>query len=101
MANTLQSSSVTTKMDKKTARGITGAEIAVAYYGKMAEHSIELLDITELDSYALTARTSETGLNIVKAVNGACFVVDEVSVEMSNEDFVKGSYKVSEYFLED
>ncbi len=97
---TAQSRSVSAKMDKKTAKGTEGAEIAVAFHGYMAEHSIELLDTSAIAAYVLGAVATAPD-EFAAAIAGNVFVVDEISVEMSNEDFVKGTVKVSEYKIQD
>lgn len=87
-----------TKFDKKEAFDQNGETIGWAFYGKMAEHSIELLG-TDASTYSLGAQTSPSG--ITAAVGGSVFCVDELSINLSNDDFVKSSIKVSEYLIED
>jgi hypothetical protein len=99
---TFQSKSVSTKFDKKEAFDQNGETIGWAFYGKMAEHSIELLG-TDATTYAMGAMNGATTppTGIVKAVAGTVFVVDELTINFSNDDFAKSSIKVSEYLIED
>lgn len=94
-----QSKSISTKFDKKEGLNNQGEVIAWAFYGKMAEHSIELLG-TNAISYALGAViVAPTGIDA--AVGGTVFCVDELTVDRTNDDFAKSTIKVSEYLMED
>jgi len=97
--NTFQSKSISVKSDKKEAFDSQGETVGWASYGAMAEHSIELLG-TDATTYALGAATSSpTGIDA--AVGGSVFCVDELTVNLTNDDFAKSSIKVSEYLIED
>ena len=94
-----QSRSVATKLDKKEATDSQGEVIGWAFYGKMADHSIEILG-TDATAYALgAAATAPTG--VASAVGGTVFCVDELSIERQQDGFTASSVKVSEYFIED
>jgi hypothetical protein len=97
----VQSKSISTKIDKKDARDQDGNVIGYAYYGVMAEHSIDILGVAQADTDTVASATAPSSLGIVAAVAGGAFVIDEVTVDYSNEDFVKVSAKVSEYKIED
>lgn len=101
-SNTLvQSKTISTKIDKKDGRDQDGNVIAYAYYGKMAEHSIEILGVAEADTDTVASASAPSSLGIVAQLSGGAFVIDEVTVDYSNEDFVRVSAKVSEYVIED
>lgn len=102
-ANTLlQTKSVSTKMDKKDGRDMDGNVIAYAYYGKMAEHSLNILGIEKANQDTVASSTAPSALGVSAALGGtAAYVIDEVSVDYSNEDFTKTNIKVSEYLIED
>ena len=95
---TLQSRSVTTRMDKKTATGSDGEIIAVAFYGKIAEHKVELLNTAVITDLTCEATGTKPSI-IARGLTGttAYYIVEEITVDMSNEDFVKGSCTISEY----
>lgn len=97
----LQSKSVNMKMDKKDGRDQNGNVIAYAYYGISAEHSLEILGVGDADTDTVASGSAPTSLGITAAVGGGAFVIDEVSVDYSNEDFAKVSIKVSEFKIED
>lgn len=97
----VQSKSISTKVDKKDGRDQDGNVIAYAYYGSMAEHSIDILGVAQADVDTVASATAPAALGVVAAVGGGAFVIDEITVDYSNEDFVKVSAKVSEYKIED
>lgn len=92
-----QSKTITTKYDRKDATGASGETIAWALHGKMAEHRVEVLGTSATD-YTLGVATSVSGFTA--AVGGTVWVVDELSVDLSNSDFAKSSISVSEYEIE-
>jgi hypothetical protein len=95
-----QSLSVSTKFDKKEVMNNQGETIGWAFYGKMAEHSIELAGKIDVDTFAVGGdATAPTG--ITAAVGGTAFCIDELTISRTNDDFVKSTMKVSEYFIED
>jgi hypothetical protein len=91
---TTQSVSVTNKSDKKEARDKQGIIVAVAYYNKTSEFSIEGLGTFTGASTNIGTALSLSG-TFDKA--GTTIYLDEVSVEKSNEDFVKSSLKATSY----
>lgn len=87
---TTQSVSVTTKSDKKEARDKYGTIVAVAYYNKTSDVSIEGLGASTAQiAAALTLANTFT-------VAGTTYI-DEVTVEKANEEFVKSSIKATSY----
>ena len=99
---TIQSRSVSTKMEKKTATGSNGEIIAVAFYGAIAEHKLELLNAGALKSLALIATSTKPGIieNELTTTTRA-YIIEEVSVDLTNDDFAKGSVTISEVAIED
>ena len=97
----VQSKSVSTKIDKKDGRNQDGNVIAYAFYGKMAEHSLEILGVEKADTDTVASTAAPTTLGIVSALSGGAYVIDEITVDYSNEDFVRVQAKVSEYVIED
>ena len=97
--DTFQSRSVALNVDKKVAKGRSGETIGFAFYGKKAEHSIEALG-SGATAYALGAVAAAPAY-VVAAVAGSVFVVEDLSITRSNEDFSKSSIKVTEYYIED
>ena len=81
------------KSDKKEARNSCGNVVAVAYYNKSSEVTIEGLgtDVSVDVGDALSLANS-----FDPEIAGALFV-DEVSVDYSNEDFAKVSIKATAY----
>lgn len=101
-SNTLiNSKTVSTKMDKKDGRDMDGNVIAYAFYGKMADHSLEILGKEHADQAVAAVSTFPSTIGGSAEVSGTAFVIDEVSVDYSNDDFVKTNISVSEYFIED
>jgi hypothetical protein len=96
---TFQSKSISTKFDKKEAFDQSGETIGWAFYGKMAEHTVELLG-TDATTYAMGA-VGAAPSGFAAVVGGTVFCVDELTINMSNDDFTKSSIKVSEYLIED
>lgn len=82
-----QSVSKTSKVDKKEVRDRQGKVVAVAFYNKMDEISIE-----GVGTYGSAPGTS-LSLSGVTAV-GAVYV-EEVAEEYQNEEFVKTSIKAT------
>lgn len=89
-----QSVKINHKRDKKEARDKCGNVIAVAYYNRMAEVEIEGLGTGDLD----VGDTVSLANTVTPAVVGV-LIIDEVSVELSNEEFVKTNIKASAYEL--
>lgn len=89
-----QSASVSHKQDKKEARNGCGVVKALAFYNKTSEVSIEgfgTID-AQYDVGTLLTLAGEWGI----ALAGACYI-DEVSVEKTNEDWVKSTIKATAY----
>ncbi len=86
-----QAVSVVNKKDKKEARDKCGIVIAVAYYNHTSEISIEGLGTI---GYAPGDSLSLSGTYLTLA--GASFV-EEVSMDKTNEDFVKVKIKAMSY----
>jgi hypothetical protein len=95
---TSQTRTISTKMDRKDALNNVGDFIGIAFHGKMAEHSIELLS-DDLSAYTIGA-TATVPTGFVAAVGGTIFCVDELMVEYNHDNFARASIKVSEYFVE-
>jgi len=89
-----QSVSVTHKQDKKEARDGCGVIKALAFYNKTSEVSIDGLGTIE-DTYEVGTLLSLAGTFGIDLA-GACYI-DEVSVEKSNEDWVKSTIKATAY----
>jgi len=85
-----QSISVVNKCDKKEARDKCGIVIAVAYYNRTSEITIEGLGIPSL---AIGASLAIAG-DYEQA--GATFI-DEFTVDAANEEFVKSRIKATSY----
>lgn len=90
---TTQSVSVTNKSNKKEAKDRQGITIAVAYYDKTSDISIE-----GLGTFASPSANIGTTLTLsgTFTVAGTIYL-DEVTIEHSNEDFVKSSLKATAY----
>jgi hypothetical protein len=102
--DTLQSRSVTAKVDKKELLNKDGEVIGKSLYGKMADHTIEMANITALAAYSLGAAASaptEVSAFPFSGTPTLVYCVDEVSVDRKGEDWAKGSVKVSEFVIED
>ena len=86
-----QSVSVTKKSDKKAARDKCGTVISVAYYNKMADVTIE--------GYGTSAATIGSALTIANSINlgAGTTLVDEVTIDLANEEYVKSSIKATHY----
>lgn len=86
---------VTNKRDKKELRDNCGDVVSVAYYNKMSEIEITGVITTDFDK--------ELGdiaffLNDLKPkIASEQIVIDEISVDMSNEDFPKVTLKATAY----
>lgn len=91
---TTQSVSVTNKADKKEARDKQGYVVAVAYYNKTSEISIE-----GLGTFTGASTNIGTTLTISGTFDTASTTVylDEVTIERANEEFVKSSLKATAY----
>lgn len=87
---TTQSVSATNKSDKKEARDKYGTIVAVAYYNKTTDISIEGLGAST------AAIASALTLNNTFTEAGTTYI-DEVTVERANEEFVKSSIKATSY----
>ncbi len=78
--------------DKKEARDHCGDVVAVAYYNKRSEVTVEGMGVTALDvGAALSLSSSNLGTLV------GTLYIDEVSIEQTNEDFVKSSIKATAY----
>lgn len=85
-----QKVSVTNKSDKKEARDKQGIVIAVAYYNKTSDISIEGLGESSLEPGQSLALANDLDLA------GAAFV-DEITIDLANEEFVSSSIKATAY----
>lgn len=85
-----QKVTVTNKSDKKEARDKDGIVIAVSYYNKTSDIQIEGLGTTSLEVGASLALANDIDLA------GAAFV-DEITIDLGNEEFVKSSAKATAY----
>lgn len=86
-----QSVSVTKKSDKKEARDKCGNIISAAYYNYMADISVEGLGTSAASIGATMAVANSVSLGA-----GTTFI-DEVSIDLGNEDYVKSSIKATHY----
>lgn len=91
-----QSLKVTHKRDKKELRNSCGSVVSVAYYNRMSE--------IEIEGVLRAAFTYDVGdaFTFANSINPAVvgkIIIDEISTDMSNEDFVKTSMKCSAYEL--
>ncbi len=90
-----QSIKVTNKRDKKELRDNCGDVVSVAHYNKMSEIEVTGVITSEFDK--------EIGdivgfVNVLKPeVASEQIVIDEISVDMSNEDFPKITLKATAY----
>jgi hypothetical protein len=91
---TTQSVSVTNKADKKEARDKQGIIVAVAYYNKTTEISID-----GLGTFADSSTNIGTALTVSGTFDSAStlYYLDEVSLEQANEEFYKSSLKATAY----
>ncbi len=86
----IQSIKITKKRDKKELRNSCGKVIGVTYYNNTAE--VEMEGVTK-------NWTKQVG-DPMPLANGSVtgkLVIDEISIDMSNEDFVKTSVKGTAY----
>jgi len=90
---TTQSVSVSNKADKKEARDKQGVIVAVAYYNKTSEISIEGIGSF---SNPVTNIGTSLALSGTFDVAGSIFI-DEVSIDHSNEEFVSTSISATSY----
>jgi len=88
---TTQSVSVTRKIDKQEARDKCGIIVSVAYYNETADISVDGLGTSAAVLGAALTLTGTFGLG------SGLIYIDEVSVDKSNEDFVKSSVKATQY----
>ena len=98
--DSFQSRSIEAKMDKKIATDKNGEDCGWTYYGKMAEHTLELLSEIALASYAVGVAGSAP-VHCSAFVAGTVWCVDEVSCGRTNDNYSKGNVKISEYVIED
>lgn len=91
-----QSLKVTHKRDKKEVRDKCGNVISVAHYNRMAD--IEIQGVRKAEFSLDVGDDLELSNTINPAVVGK-MIIDEISTEMSNEDFVKTSIKATAYEL--
>jgi hypothetical protein len=88
-------------MEKKTATGSDGEIIAVAFFGKIAEHKVELLDTSVISSLVPQAQTAKPSI-VNQALGGTSYyLVEDVTIELTNDDFTKGNVTISEFQMED
>ena len=86
-----QSVSTTRKSDKKEARDSCGIVVAVAYYNNTADITIDGLGTSTETIGGAIALTGNFGLT------AGTILVDEVTVDKSNEEFVTSSIKATQY----
>ena len=87
---TTQSVSVTNRSDKKEARDKCGIVVAVAYYNNTSDVTIEGLGAS---AATVGATLSLSGTYTTAGTT----YVDEVTVDKSNEEFVKSSIRATSY----
>lgn len=88
-----QSVKITHKKDKKEARDKCGKVVAVAHYNRTSEVEIEGLGVGTLD---VGDTLSLANSSLTPAVVGT-LIIDEVSLELGNEAFVKTNIKAMAY----
>ena len=90
---TTQSVSVTNKSDKKEARDKGGSVVAIAYYNKTSDISID-----GLGTFTGASTNVGTALTLSGTFDTAgSHFVDEVTIDHANEEFVKSSIKATSY----
>lgn len=87
-----QSVSVTNRSDKKEARDKSGVVIAVSYYNETSDITIEGLG-KAVNTIGASLSLTNTGAGTLA---GDAFV-DEVTIDLANEEFVKSSIRGTAY----
>ena len=88
--------SVSSSSNKVEAKNISGGTAAVAYNGKKNEFSLEgYVTATNTITQGGTLSPASTGLTNFNSLSGA-YVVEEVTLTKSSEDFAKIKYKIIE-----
>jgi hypothetical protein len=77
------------KIDKKEARNKSGVIVAVSYYNRVDEFTIEGLGVA--------SQTLGSALTLVGVTGVGTVYVEDISVDYGNEDFVKSSVKAVAY----
>ena len=91
-----QNVSVSSSSNKVEAKNISGGTAAVAYNGKKNEFSLEgYVTATNTVTQGGTFSPGSTGLTNFNSLSGA-YVVEEVTLTKSSEDFAKIKYKIIE-----
>lgn len=93
-----QSVKVTHKRDKKEVRDKCGNVISVSYYNRMAELEIKGVTKPDFDLDIGDTVTLANVANIRPAVIGK-LLIDEISTELSNEDYIQTTVKATAYEL--
>ena len=86
-----QSLQVTNKADTKEARNHCGNVVSKAFYNKMSE-----VQFDGLGTSSLAVGSALSLANTTLTLAGALYV-DEISIDLSNEDYVKSSVKATAY----
>ena len=88
----VQSIKITSKVDKKEALGSCGEVIAVNYYNKNTEIEIQGLGKASCAIATVLTLANLADLAITPESSSA-IIVDEVSLEYANQDFIKSTIK--------
>ena len=91
-----QSLKITHKRDKKELRNSCGSVVSVAYYNRMSE--IEIQGVLRA-SFTYDVGDNFTLANTINPGVVGKIMIDEISTDMTNEDFVKTSMKCTAYEL--
>ena len=91
----VQSVKVTNKVDKKELMGSCGTVLAMHYYNRHSDIEISGLGIPDAEiGTTITLSASEMSQN---PMSMSKIIIDEVSVDMSNDDFTKSTIKATAY----
>lgn len=85
--------SVTYKRDKKELRGYAGGVKAVAYYNPTEDISIE--------GYGTVSSEVGGSVSVAGLTGGGTVIVEEITYDSTNDDFVKSSLKAVQYHFAD
>tara|TARA_Y100000310_G_scaffold157597_1_gene157010 strand:- start:1712 stop:2146 length:435 start_codon:yes stop_codon:yes gene_type:complete len=98
----MTSVSKTERQDKAEAKNSKGCIVGLAFYNKSTEVSIEGIGTPSFDEDGedpdqRMAAGDVIELESVPSATGQNYIVDEVSIEFSNEDWQKGTVKATAY----
>ena len=91
----VQSLKITNKVDKKELMGSCGTVLAMHYYNRHSDIEISGLGIAEAEiGTAVTLSATDVSHSPMSLTK---IIIDEVSVDMSNDDFAKSTIKATAY----